>query len=83
MLLSFDLDVVNAEGLLRSLLVLLPLLRLRDLMTSVLREMGLGRPFILKKRAQALHRMCELSCDLRQSGVVCAEQTNRVSSPWA
>lgn len=55
----------------RSLLVLLPLLRFRDLMTSVLSEMGRGRPFILKKRAQALQRMWVLSCERRHSGVVC------------
>ena len=55
----------------RSLLELLPLLRLRDLMTSVLSEIGRARPFILKKRAQALHRMWVLSCERRQSGVVC------------
>lgn len=54
----------------RSLLELLPLLRLRDLMTSVLSEIGRARPFILKKRAQALHKMCVLSCDRRQRGVV-------------
>ncbi|SCV71028.1 BQ2448_3790 [Microbotryum intermedium] len=72
---------VKLEGLLRSLLVLLPLLRLRDLMTFVLSEIGRGRPFILKKRAHALQRMCVLSCDLRQRGVICAAQVKRISPP--
>lgn len=55
----------------RSLLELLPLLRLRDLITSVLSEIGRARPFILKKSAQALHRICVESCERRHSGVVC------------
>lgn len=73
---SLTLDVLSlrscffAPGPARSLLVLFPLLRLRDLMTSVLSEIGLGRPFILKNRAQALQRMWVLSWDRRQSGVV-------------
>jgi hypothetical protein len=58
----------------RSLLVALPLLRLRDLITSVLSEMGRGRPFILKKRAQALHKMCVESWERLQSGVVCTKK---------
>lgn len=41
----------------RSLLVLFPLLLFLLLMTSVLREIGRGLPFILKKRAQALQRI--------------------------
>lgn len=54
-----------------SLLEDLPLLRFRDLITSVLSEMGRGRPFILKKSAQALHRTCVLSWERLHSGVVC------------
>jgi hypothetical protein len=57
----------------RSLLVLLPLERFLDLITSVLRLIGRGRPFILKKRAQALQRMWVLSCERRQRGVVCGQ----------
>lgn len=40
-----------------SLLVLFPLLLFLLLITSVLREIGRGLPFILKNRAQALQRM--------------------------
>lgn len=64
----------------RSLDVLFPLLRLRDLITSVLSEIGRGRPFILKKSAQALQRMWVLSCERRQRGVVCERVKTSVSA---
>lgn len=66
----------------RSLLVLLPLLRFRLLITSVLSEIGRGRPFILKKRAHALQRMCVLSWDRRQRGVVCRARRKRSKSVY-
>lgn len=77
-LFPFDAGAVTPA---RSLLVLLPLERLRDLITSVLSEMGRGRPFILKKSAHALQRMCVLSWDRLHSGVVCWHQKSSVSSP--
>jgi len=49
------------------------LMRLRLLMTSVLREMGRGRPCSLRKRPQALHRTAPVS-SRRQSGVVLVVQ---------
>lgn len=45
------------------------LTRLRDLITSVLREMGRGRPWSLRKRPQALQRT-EPDSSRRQRGVV-------------
>lgn len=59
-----------APGPARSFEVDLPFDLLRDLITSVLSEIGRGRPFILKNRAQALQRMWVESCDRRQRGVV-------------
>jgi len=50
-----------------------PRTRLRDLMTSVLREMGRGRPCSLRKRPQALQRTEPFS-SRRQRGVVEVEQ---------
>jgi hypothetical protein len=47
--------------------------RLRLLMTSVLSEMGRGRPCSFKKRPQALQRTEPFS-SRRQSGVVLVEQ---------
>lgn len=49
------------------------LTRLRLLMTSVLREMGRGRPCSFKKRPQALQRTAPVS-SRRHKGVVLVEQ---------
>ncbi len=47
--------------------------RFRLLITSVLSEMGRGRPWSLRKRPQALQRTAPVS-SRRHSGVVCVVQ---------
>lgn len=71
--LSFDLSsgVFGEDGVVGPLAWDLILLRL--LMVSVLREIGRGRPWSLRKRPHALQRTCPVS-SRRQSGVVCVLQ---------
>lgn len=70
---SFDLSsgVFGVEGVLGPVACDLILLRL--LIVSVLRDIGRGRPWSLRKRPQALHRTWPVS-SRRQRGVVCVLQ---------